>query len=295
MPRRQRGTIENANTRSDRRIDPVAATIEDVILSPGSSNDLQATTDENNLIKNPNSFIESHAEKMLIQNFDGDTRRLSIDAWVDRYEMLAERRGFDDENMVIELGSYLVYEALEWYMSVMREKKDINFENLKILLLQRFGIKSVDPMSECVDLKYNEKIGMKNYFEQKRTLGMKAGLAENQIISLMIHGLPPNYSSVFNSMKPKSMEEFFNVAKRTENSLMNHSSRSSSNLQRREVHRSQNQNSPKNPCWICEKLGYPKRFHWTRDCWNKERDKENPQKKRKYDHHSRQNSNKALN
>ena len=64
---------------------------------------------------------------MLIQNFDGDTRRLSIDAWIDRYQMLALRKGFSDEDMVIELGSYLIFEALEWYMSVMRENEKISF------------------------------------------------------------------------------------------------------------------------------------------------------------------------
>jgi len=29
--------------------------------------------------------------------------------------------------MVIELGSYLIFEALEWYMSVMRENEKISF------------------------------------------------------------------------------------------------------------------------------------------------------------------------
>jgi len=236
---------------------------------------------------------------MLLQSFYGDTLRLSIDAWIDRYEMLAKRRGFSEDDMVIELGSYLIHEGLEWYMSVMGENERISFPELKNLLLQRFGVKSIDPMSECVDLRYDPKLGMKSYFEQKSSLGMKAGLKESQIISLMIHSLPPNMSSAFNTIRPKSMEEFFHIAKMTENSVRVTNSGTIHTRQHRERGRMVDTKKPSGACKICERLGYPRRYHWAQDCWNKNRetngDRFTNNKRPKLDGPSSSSNRKALN
>lgn len=75
--------------------------------------------------------------------------------------------------MVIELWSYLAFEGLEWYMSVMKENEKISFPDLKSLLLERFGVKSIDPMADCVDLTYDQRSGMKSYFERKFSSGME--------------------------------------------------------------------------------------------------------------------------
>lgn len=162
----------------------------------------------NNSSVNVSTSYENLLEKMIIQSFDGDTRRLSIDAWIDRYEMLAKRKNFNDNDMVIELGSYLAYEGLEWYMSVMRENEKISFPDLKSLLLQRFGVKSIDPMAECVDLRYDQRSGM-NIFRTETQLRHESWVervtnnlshdpwSSSSNVSCFQHNSPGNHGRIF--------------------------------------------------------------------------------------------------
>ena len=53
---------------------------------------------------------------------------------------------------------------------------------------------------------------MKLYLDTKRELGLRAGLTESQLISLLIHGLPANIRSPFFITRPKTVGEFYRLA-----------------------------------------------------------------------------------
>ena len=86
---------------------------------PRTLTNIAASSSSNGNVNESSTQVIKMNEKMLLQSFYGDTRRLFIDAWIDRYGMLAKRKGFSEDVLMIEFGSYLVYEGLEWYMSVM--------------------------------------------------------------------------------------------------------------------------------------------------------------------------------
>ena len=77
---------------------------------------------------------------------------------------------------VVMLGNYLEDDALNWYI----ENTDTdNWETVKEKLISRFGVQTVEPIVEFFNLKYDLKVGIKEYFEQKRRFGVLARLTEN--------------------------------------------------------------------------------------------------------------------
>ena len=74
------------------------------------------------------------------------------------------------------LGNFLEDYALNWYL----ENCDIeSWSELKTNLEARFSLGSVDSMTEFVEYKYDLKIGIKEYVENKRRLGILAKLSES--------------------------------------------------------------------------------------------------------------------
>lgn len=103
-------------------------------------------------------------------------------------------------------------EALDWYMTVRKNHQSMTIEKLRSLFLSRFAVKLVDPMIELRLLKYDPSKRILDYYQNKRRIGTSIGLAENHIISLMIGGLPPHFSSAFNAVRPKTMDHFLEIA-----------------------------------------------------------------------------------
>jgi hypothetical protein len=63
------------------------------------------------------------------------------------------------------LGNYLEDDALNWYIE---NKDNSNYNELKEKLINRFSVKTVEPIVEFFNLKYDSKSGIKEYFEKKR-------------------------------------------------------------------------------------------------------------------------------
>lgn len=101
-----------------------------------------------------------------------------------------------------------------------------------------------DPLIECIEYKYDLKIGLKDYFDKKRRLGALPKLNE-QIISLLIHGLPKELPRHFVVVRPKSFAEFYRIGKSAEDFV---------NLEKEKIRPFQRR-TPSKPCPTCDKLG----------------------------------------
>lgn len=224
----------------------------------------------------------SCSKEISMKNFHGDNSKVSARNWLFRFEMLSDRMKWLDSDKFFSIGNYLSDEAGEWYITTVRRNEKMESEELKELFLKRFDIKLVNPLVEFCRLKYDQQKGIKSYFEKKRELGMDAELSESQIVILMIDGLPPSLSSFFTTIKPPTMDEFYNIARQAETNLrlndhhksrrVNHESKRATHAQKREV--------PPSPCKICEEKGKPGCVHYTYDCWSNTKNS-NPVKKSK--------------
>jgi len=236
-------------------------------------------------------------DTILLPDFNGDNCEISIENWIDRFEELAELKNLNEHRMIAVLGNFLKKEALEWYMTTRKLNRNMSYDMLKKLFIDRFGLRLTSPITEFTHLKYDPSKGILDYYKNKRRLGILAGLSENHIISLMIDGLPLNLSSAFISVVPHSMDQFFEIASRAEMNFKLRENRMNSNLNKRIAPRSFSAKFPKkrkppSPCRICENMGLKNRFHWSNDCFNRD----NPNKRQKIETtNDRQPFKKALN
>ena len=222
-------------------------------------NRLNSPTPSSNSTLITNNSQDLKQPKPKLQPFKGENDKITIENFLRLFVNIALYYNWTDAIKVLMLGNYLQDEALNWYA----EQSNFDWPTLQEDLIQRFGHPTTDPLIQLSRLKYDSKLGMKGYFEEKRRLGTLAKLNENQVISLMIEGLPANLRLHFITIKPQNYAEFYRTAKLAEEALLEQKVSKNYDFKRFE-----NRKAPPNPCKICENLGYGKRFHWMNECKN---------------------------
>ena len=142
--------------------------------------------------------------KPKMQIFKGLDDKVNIENWLKRFEMISMFYNWSDNEKLIMLGDYLEDDALNWYIENYTSD---NYEQMKNKLISRFGLETVDPIIEFVNLKYDNK------------LGVAAKLTESQMIPLMINGLNAKMIDCFTAAKPNTFAEFYSIAKTAENNM----------------------------------------------------------------------------
>ena len=236
-------------------------TIIDLNINDQNVDQNSSDTDSNN---------SSNKSKPKIQIFKGIGDKVTIENWLKRFEMLSQFYKYSEKTKIVMLGNYLEDDALNWYIE---NYCDDNYIEIKQKLINRFGLETVEPIVEFVNLRYDFKTGIKEYFETKRRYGVAAKLTESQMIPLMINNLPLKMIDCFTAVKAKTFSEFYSIAKTAENNYKRNSFKNQSFNEKPKV---KNENSsvkpkrkPPNPCRICEGLGFKGRYHWSNDCTNK--------------------------
>lgn len=211
--------------------------------------------------------------KVHVQIYKGYNDKLSIENWFKRFELIAKLQKWNDSEKIIMLGNFLEDDALNWYLENCDTE---NWFELKANLEARFSLGTIDPMTDFVNLKYDFKLGLKDYFEKKRRLGVLAKLKESQIVPIMIQGLHAKFKSHFLAVQPQNYIEFYRIAKAIEDNLNENfrvdknKNNSKNKLNDKKLNDNKSlKKKPPSACRICEKLGFKGRFHWANECKNK--------------------------
>ena len=273
------------NTRRQKRLAATDQPMPSHNIQTQTTDDLGPTMDDNSTAKateevdidSSDTEVDSprsskHFSKPKIQTFKGFKDKITIDNWFKRFEMLSKFHKWSQQTQILMLGNYFEDDALNWYIENSSED---SYQGIKSKMIARFGLETVEPIIEFVNLRYDFKTGMKEYFEQKRRLGIAAKLTESQIVSLMIHGLANGkLIESFTAIKPKSFAEFYSIAKSAENNIKRNFNAKPNKFN--ELSKPKNDQTsfntkrkPPNACRICENLGFKNRFHWASDCRNK--------------------------
>ena len=232
--------------------------------TPGNTVDIDSSDteiDEQTHKSAPNS-------KPKLQIFKGQNDKVTVENWFKRFEMLSKFYKWSDSQELVMLGNYLEDDALNWYIENYQDKI---YSELKDKMNSRFGLETVEPIVEFVNLRYDFKTGIKEYFETKRRLGVAAKLTESQMIPLLILNLPNKMAECFTAVKPSTFAEFYAIAKTAENNFKKSNFvKQNSNVKPNNVQGNvKSKRKPPDPCRICEKLGFKNRYHWSQDCRNK--------------------------
>lgn len=213
--------------------------------------------------------------KPNLQYFKGFNDKVTIDNWLKRFEILSDYYKWSERDQVFMIGNFLQDDAFNFYV----ENYTSNWSELKSKLINRFGHETVDPIIELINLKYDIKKGIKDYFDNTRRLGTLAKLSEEQIVPIMINGLHPRMIAQLAANKPKTFNKFYEVAKTLEDNykqlisqtrnFKQNTTQSKTDAKTKSKTIVKPKTKPPNACKICEKLGFPNRMHWMNDCKNK--------------------------
>src|SRR5882724_11409081 len=97
---------------------------------------------------------KSSKSKPKLQIFKGIGDKVSIDNWLKRYEMIANYYKWCESDKLVMLGNYLEDDALNWYIENYDNQ---GYNELKCKLIARFGLETVEPIIEFVNLRYDLK------------------------------------------------------------------------------------------------------------------------------------------
>ena len=249
-----------------------------LIGSPDDNNDgdntSQPKTNDNSaevISDSEDDKPNSSNSKPKIQVYRGLNDKISVENWIKRFEMIAQFNRWSDKTKIVMLGNYLEDDAMNWYIENCLESDD--YVNIKAKIQSRFGLETVEPIIEFVNVKYDVKTGVKAFFETKRRFGIAAKLTEKQMIPLMIQSLHPKMIESFIAVKPKSFAEFYSIAMTAESSFKRFINRNTDSQSIRPKPKLDQGDKPKrkppSPCRICENLGHKNRYHWANECRNR--------------------------
>lgn len=215
-----------------------------------------------------------------IQCFRGDTDTISVNAWLRILEKYALRHKLTDQLKIDLLDKYLRDSALEWYAFLPENE---SWTEIKEKMIKRFGQKVVQPAVQFIKVRYDSNKGMKAYYEEKRKLGIQAGLSEEHMVQLMIDCLPYHLKAGFVPNEINTLDTFYEKAivfEAREKEKMKSAERYKIKATKRtsieildKATKFKKKSKPPLPCKICTDLGFKNRFHWMSDCRNK---KESP-------------------
>ena len=254
--------------RSRRQSEPRVSTSATLTSTNNVVEDVNIDSSDTEVETPPKSV--STKSKPKLQIFKGNGDKVSIENWLKRFEMLAKFYEWTESDQVVMLGNYLEDDAMNWYIENVN---DYNYKPIKIKLMTRFGLETVEPIVDFVNTKYDTKQGIKEYFETKRRLGAAASLTEEQMIPLLIQGLHSKMIEYFTAVKPKTFAEFYSIAKTAENNFKRITFKTNDSFKPKpkttEPNNGKQKRKPPNPCIICDKLGFKNRFHWGNECRNR--------------------------
>ena len=229
----------------------------------------------------------SYFYRPKLQIYDGIERNVTIENWIKLYESSAKRYQWPEEDMLDILGEYLSKDALNFYLC---EKDTSSWGELKLKLINRFGVQSVEPLLEFIRLKFCHCKDVTDYFEHKRRLATLAELTEKQAVILMIEDLSEKLKNCFIGHRVNTYDQFFTIAKTAENqisvfnvntshgAMFNGKNRFGKKTYHHQPNNKFNNSSekkqttpfvkrpPRNPCWTCQNAGKPEQYHWSEDC-----------------------------
>ena len=145
--------------------------------------------------------------------------------------------------------------------------------DIKSRLVKRFGSSEVRPVIAFNEFKYDWKLGMKAYFDEKKRLGSIAGISENLMINFMIGDMPAIIRKSFTARTVSDLAKFYQIASEAEIDCKSEMEERKISIQSKSERfrpkQVNNKRRPPKPCFICEKRGLSNRYHWASDCYFK--------------------------
>ncbi|UYV81237.1 K02A2.6-like [Cordylochernes scorpioides] len=225
-----------------------------------------------------------------IPKFNG--QNLDITSWLKFFNKKCLQKHLDEDFKLNNISNYLEGEAFSYYIE---ELQDIyNWGEIEQKLTSYFTIKDSNLFSRFLNLKYNDKDDLEQYFKEKSALAKKLNLEKTLLLEALTDGMPDHLKKYLIAARVQEPSEWYKITtqlklstnkeeepqqpstststpvkKFNSNSSKAHqyqpfSRTAAATHHQQEPYKSINQ--PQYPCKICASHQLPNQIHFHRDC-----------------------------
>ena len=229
------------------------------------------------------SVVDRKISRILCDKFTGSQSKVSVTQWLTIFETVTFE--YSEREKLLALTRHLSDEALSWYaMEISPRLATITWLECRSLMQKRFDQYVTNRIIEASDRRLHAKETVLAYYNDMRRLMAETGAAAAIQVAMLTKGMPESYRPLIASHKPKTPEDWIEIALVVEESkgkrynkpslteatlLTQRFDRKSQSKkpykEKREFKSMDFSKPPSKPCRYCLDKG-EQNFHWMRFC-----------------------------
>lgn len=212
---------------------------------------------------------------IIISKYSGSSEDVPFDKWLRLFEVKTAAAAWTERDKLCHFSDYLEGEAFRWYLTEVFDT-DASWQDLTACMTQRFASAVADPFRQFIHCQLKSGQSLKDYYNEKMSLGRLAGLKDAHLISGLIDGLPADMEMALAGLPPSTPATWLSAALRVESAM--HRAKSQRILPGRQAQIEAPSGSfhqrvlnmpvraPTSECRRCAMDGLPRQMHWHNEC-----------------------------
>lgn len=221
-------------------------------------------------------FIMATSKKVInIPKYSGASTDVPFDKWLRLFEVRTAAAAWTERDKLCYFSDYLEGEAFRWFLTEVFDT-DASWESLCERMKGRFTSGVADPFRQFIHCRLRTGQSLKEYYNEKMSLGRLADLKDTHLISGLIDGLPAHMEMALAGLTSSTPEAWLTAALRVESTMQRmklHRFPPARNTQinvtsDRTSQRPRNSpvRTPVRECKHCAMDGLPRQMHWHNEC-----------------------------
>ncbi|UYV84619.1 hypothetical protein LAZ67_X002847 [Cordylochernes scorpioides] len=158
--------------------------------------------------------IEKPVEQQsFTSNFDlpkYDGQNFDVTSWLKFFNKKCQQNHVDEDYKLKNISKYLDGEAFNFYIETLQDIDD--WRELEQKLLSYFTVKDSNLFSKFLNLKYNDKDDLDNYFKEKSSLANKLNLDTPLLLEALTEGMPNYLKKYLIAARVKETSDWIRIA-----------------------------------------------------------------------------------
>ncbi|UYV62959.1 hypothetical protein LAZ67_2002623 [Cordylochernes scorpioides] len=158
--------------------------------------------------------IEKPVEQQsFTSNFDlpkYDGQNFDVTSWLKFFNKKCQQNHVDEDYKLKNISKYLDGEAFNFYIETLQDIDD--WRELEQKLLSYFTVKDSNLFSKFLNLKYNDKDDLDNYFKEKSSLAKKLNLDTPLLLEALTEGMPNYLNKYLIAARVKETSDWIRIA-----------------------------------------------------------------------------------
>ncbi|UYV72011.1 hypothetical protein LAZ67_9001548, partial [Cordylochernes scorpioides] len=165
------------------------------------------------LSKMPPKIEKPVEQQSFTSNFDlpkYDGQNFDVTSWLKFFNEKCQQNHVDEDYKLKNISKYLDGEAFNFYIETLQDIDD--WRELEQKLLSYFTVEDSNLFSKFLNLKYNDKDDLDNYFKEKSSLAKKLNLDTPLLLEALTEGMPNYLKKYLIAARVKETSDWIRIA-----------------------------------------------------------------------------------